>query len=112
MAAGDSAEVDGAAAAMGEHNKKDEYRREIDGGAYDWEPAVMESGGRLCKGAMRVINRLAKITAESDAVEKHVFVKRVQEALRVARVQGNGWVWKGGAASIGCWGWELLPGGL
>ena len=33
VAAGKSAEVDGgAAAAMGEHNKEDEYRRDIDGG--------------------------------------------------------------------------------
>ena len=51
VAAGTSAEVDGAAAAMGEHNKEDEYRRGIDGGAYKGEPVVMESGGRLGKGA-------------------------------------------------------------
>ena len=37
VAAGKSAEVDSAAAAMGEHNKEDEYRRDIDGGAYEWE---------------------------------------------------------------------------
>ena len=61
VAAGKSAEVDDAAAAMGEHNKEDEYRRDIDGGAYELEPVVMESGRRLGKGVMRVINRLAKI---------------------------------------------------
>ena len=43
LAAGKAAEVDGAAAAMGEHNKEDEIRRDIDGGAYEWEPVVMES---------------------------------------------------------------------
>ena len=42
VAAGQSAEVDGAAAAMGENNKE-EYRRDIDGGAYGWEPVVRES---------------------------------------------------------------------
>ena len=47
---------------------------------------------RLGKGAMRVINRLAKIAAESDDVEKYVFVRRVQEVLSVAQVQANGWV--------------------
>ena len=55
------------------------------GAPYEWEPVVMESGGMLGKGAMRVINRLAKIAVESDGVEKHVFVRRVQEALSVAR---------------------------
>ena len=84
VAAGKSAEVDGAAAAMGEHNKEDGYRRDMDGRAYEWEPVVMESGGRLGKGAMSVINRLAKTASESDGVEKHVFVRRVQEALCVA----------------------------
>ena len=34
------------------------------------------------------------IAAESDGVEKHVFVRRAQEALSVARVRGNGYVWK------------------
>ena len=97
VAARKSAEVDGAAAAMGEHNKEDEYRRDIDGAAYEWEPVVMQSGGRLGKGAMRVINRLAKIAADS---EKHVFVRRVQEALSVARVQGNGWMWKKGLQAM------------
>ena len=47
----------------------------------------MEYGGRPAKGAMRVITRLAKVAAESDGVEKHV--RCVQEALSVARVQGN-----------------------
>ena len=68
VAAGTSAEVDGAAATMGEHNKEDGYCRDIDGGAYEWEPVVMESGGRLGKDAMRVINRLATIVSESDGV--------------------------------------------
>ena len=100
VAAGKSAEVDGAAAAMGEHNKGDEYRHDIHGGAHEWEPVVMESRGRLGKGAMRVINRLAKIASESDGIEKHAFVRRVQEALSVARVQGNGWVWKKGLQAM------------
>ena len=51
---------------------------------------------------MRVINRLAKIAAESDRVDEHV--RRVQEALSVARVKGNGWVptpvWKKGLQGI------------
>ena len=64
---------------------------------------MMESGGRLGKGAMRVINWLAKIASESDGVEKHVFVWRVQEALSVARVQGIGWVWKKGLQAM-AWG--------
>ena len=100
VAAGKSAVVDGAAAAMGEHNKEDEYRHDNDGGACEWEPIVMESGGRLGKGAMRVMNRLAKIASESDGVDLHVFVRRVQEALNVARVQGNGWVWKKGLQAM------------
>ena len=48
VAAGKAAEVDCAAPAMtiapmGEHSKEDEYRLDIDGGAYEWEPVVMES---------------------------------------------------------------------
>ena len=62
--------MDDAAAAMGEHTKED--RHDIDGGAYEWEPLVMESATKLGKGAMRVINRLSKSDAESDGVEKHV----------------------------------------
>ena len=77
VAAGKAAEVDGAAAAMGEHNKEDEYHCDIDGGACEWEPVVVESGGSLGKGAMRVIHRLAKIASGSDSSEKHVFVRRV-----------------------------------
>ena len=79
---------------------KDEYRRDIDGGAYEREPVVMGSGGRLGRGAMRVINTLAKIAAESNGVEKHVFVRRMQEALSVARVQGNGWMCKKGLQAM------------
>ena len=81
-------------------NKEDEYRRDIDGGAYEWVPVVMESGGRLGKGSMRVLNKLATIAAESDGVEKHVFVRRAQEALSVARVRGNGYVWKQGLQAM------------
>ena len=94
VAAGVAAEVDGAAAAMGEHNKEEEYHRDLDCGAYNREPVVMESGGRRGKGAVRVVNRLAKIAADSHEVEKHVFLRRVQDALSMAQVQGNGWVWK------------------
>ena len=36
VATGSSADVDGAAAAIGEKDKEDEYRRDIDGGAYEW----------------------------------------------------------------------------
>ena len=100
VAAGKSAEVDGAAAAMGEHSKEEECRRDVDGGAYDWKFVVMQSGGWLGKGAMRVTDRLAKLAAGSDGVEKHVCVRRVQEALTVARVQGNGWVWKNGLQTM------------
>jgi hypothetical protein len=62
------------------------------GGAYKWEPVVMEAARRLGKGAMHVINRLAKIASGSDGNDKHVFVRRAQEALSVARVRGNGYV--------------------
>ena len=114
VATGSSANVDGAAAAIGEKDKEDEYRRDIDGGAYEWVPVVMESGGRLGKGSMRVLNRLATIAAESDGVEKHVFVRRAQEALSAARVCGNGYVWKQGLqayqfGSNGLWRRPLLP---
>ena len=100
VATGSSADVDGAAAAIGEKDKEDEYRRDIDVGAYEWVPVVMECGGRLGKGSMRVLNRLATIAAESDGVEKHVFVRRAQEALSVARVRGNGYVWKQGLQAM------------
>ena len=100
VATGSSADVDGAAAAIGEKDMEDEYRRDIDGGAYEWVPVVMESGGRLGKGSMRVHNRLATIAAESDRVEKHVFVRGAQEALSVARVRGNGYVWKQGLQAM------------
>jgi hypothetical protein len=66
-------------------------------------PGVAEISRALsakCKGAMRVINQPAKIAAESDRVEKHVFVRRVQEALSMARVRGNGWVWKKGLQAM------------
>ena len=68
VAAGKSAEVNGAAAAMSEHNKEEQYRHDIHGGTYDWVPVVMESAGRLREGAMRVINMPAKIAADSDGV--------------------------------------------
>ena len=55
---------------------------------------VTKSGGRLGKGSMRVLNRLATIAVKSDGVEKHVFLRRAQEALSVARMRCNGYVWK------------------
>ena len=100
VAAGKSAELGGAAAVMEEQNKADEYHRDIDGGAYEWQSVVMESRGRLGKGSMRVIKRLAKIASESNGVEKHLFVQHVQEAPSVARVQGNGWVWEKGLQAM------------
>ena len=92
--------------------QEDEYRRDIDGGAYEWVPVVMESGGRLGKGSMRVLNRLATIAAESDGVEKHVFVRRAQEALSVARVRGNGYVWKQGLQAMAYGGGRCYQTGL
>ena len=53
-------------------------------------------------------NRLAKIVAETDGVEKHVFVRRVQEALSARERLSV----EEGAANSGIWGWDLLPGGL
>ena len=46
VATGSSADVDGAAAAIGEKDKGDEYRRDIDGGAYEWVPV----GGQAEQG--------------------------------------------------------------
>ena len=114
MATGSSADVDGAAAAIDEKDKEDEYRRDIDGGA-EWVPMVthrMDSGGRLGKGSMRVLNRLATIAAESDGVEKHVFVRRAQEALSVARVRGNGYVCKQGLQAMAYGGGRCFQTGL
>ena len=81
MATGSLVDVAGAAAVIGEKDKEDESCRNIDGGAYEWVPVVMESCGRLGKGSMRVLNRLATIAAESDGVEKHVLVRRAPEAV-------------------------------
>ena len=81
VAAGKSAELNVAATAMVEHNKEEEYLCDIDGGAYECEAVLMESRGGFGKNAMRVIDRLAKIAAELDGVEKHVSVRRVHEAL-------------------------------
>ena len=72
----------------------------------------MEAGGRLGKGSMRVLNRLATIAAESDGVEKHVFVRCAQEALSVARVRGNGHVWKQGLQAIDYGGGRCFQTGL
>ena len=109
VAAGSSADVDGAAAAIVEKDKEDEYRRDINGGAYEWVPVVMESGGRLGKGSMRVLNRLATIAAESDGVEKHVFVRRAQEALSVARCARQWVCVEAGVVGDGLWRRPLLP---
>ena len=106
--------MDGVAAAIGEKDKEDKYRRDIDGGAYEWVPVVMESGGRLGKDSMRVLNRLATIAAESDGVEslKHVFVRHAHEALSVARVRGNGYVWKKGLQAMAYGGGRCFQTGL
>ena len=56
-------------------------------------------------------NRLAKIAAASDGVQKHVFVRHVQEALSVARVKGNGWVWKKGLQAMAYGGGSCLQEG-
>jgi hypothetical protein len=109
---GSAAEVDGAAAAMAEDNKADQYRNDVEGGAYDWEPVVMETGGRLGKGAMRVLNRLALVAAESDGVEKHVFVRRAHQVLSVARVRGNALIWKGGLQAMAHGGGRCFQAGL
>ena len=109
---GSSSAVDGAAAAMAEDNKASEYRHDVDGGAYAWEPVVMESCGRLGKGAMRVLNRLALVAAESDGVEKHVFVQRAQQVLSVARVRGNALIWKGGLHAMAHGGGRCFQAGL
>ena len=112
VATDSSAGVDGAAAAIREKDKEDKYRRDIDGGAYEWVPVVMESGGRLGKGYMRVLNRLAMIAAESDGLEKHVFVRRAQEALSVARERGNGYVWNQGLQAMAYGGGRCFQTGL
>ena len=90
VAAVKSAEVDGAAAAMGKHNKEEENRRDVDGRAYEWEPVLMESGGRVGRGAMCVIERLAKIAAESDGVEKHFFCAAHARGAELGENAGGG----------------------
>ena len=55
---------------------------------------------------------LATIAAESDGVEKHVFVRRAQEALSVARVRGNGYVWKQGLQAMAYGGGRCYQTGL
>ena len=52
------------------------------------------------------------IAAESDGVEKHVFVRRAQEALSVARVRGNGYVWKQGLQAMAYGGGRCYQTGL
>ena len=61
---------------------------------------------------MRELNRLATIAAESDGVEKHVFVRRAQEALSVARVRGNRYVWKQGLQAMAYGGGRCYQTGL
>ena len=70
-------------------------------------PVVMESGGRLGKGSMRVLDRLATITAESDGVEKHVFV-RARGAQCSACARQRACV-EAGVAGDGLWRRPLLP---
>ena len=50
--------------------------------------------------------------AESDGVKKHVFVRRAQEALSVARVRGNGYVWKQGLQAMAYGGGSCFQTGL
>ena len=45
-------------------------------------------------------------------VEKHVFVRRAQEALSVERVRGNGYVWKQGLQAMACGGGRCFQTGL
>ena len=96
---------------MGEEKKEEEHRRDIEGGAYDWEVVMMESEGRPGTGAnnpckpvgnlqMHVTNRLARIAADADGVEKHVFVRGTQEALSMARERGIGYVWNKGLQAM------------
>ena len=53
-----------------------------------------------------------RLAAESDGVEKHVFVRRAQEALSVARVRGNGYVWKQGLQAMAYGGGRCYQTGL
>ena len=48
----------------------------------------------------------------SDGVDKHVFVRRAQEALSVARVRGNGYVWKQGLQAMAYGGGRCFQTGL
>ena len=68
--------MNGAAAAMGEYSKEEEYCRDIDDGAYALGPLVMDPGGRLGKGVMHLINRLAKI-ADSAAIFARLLITRI-----------------------------------
>ena len=45
-------------------------------------------------------------------MEKHVFVRRAQEALSVARVRGNGYVWKQGLQAMAYGGGRCFQTGL
>ena len=67
--------MNNAATAMGEYNKEEEYRGDIDDGAYALGPLMMEPGGRLGKGAMHLINRLAKIA--DSAIFASLLITRI-----------------------------------
>jgi hypothetical protein len=49
------------------------------------------------------------LAAESDGAEKHVFVRRTQEALSVAQVREYGYVWKNGLQAMACGGGLRQP---
>ena len=66
--------VDGAAAAMGEHQQVKEYSFDTTGGLYGWEPEESESGGRLGRVVMHVFNRLAKVPAAPNDVQNGMWV--------------------------------------
>ena len=58
VATGSSADVDGAAAAIGEKGQGGRVPPATSmAGAYEWVPVVMESGGKLGKDSMRVLKQ-------------------------------------------------------
>ena len=67
---------------------------------------------QLCSCTIQERFCILLLLAESGEVEKHVFVRRAQEALSVARVRGNGYVWKQGLQAMAYGGGRCYQTGL
>ena len=93
--AAEAAKTTGWTAARAELTKRTRFRKDVpDHAAFRFVPLAVETCGYMVKDAVKFVNRLGNIAAESGRIPKGAFVRLAMQLLSVTVQRGNAEVYR------------------